>query len=270
MPAQLFEAQPYYDSDDEAVIDTRVLGITGKVAPTTISSDRSRQQHTFLVNQHDNVNYLGSDGDDYSGYIALDLVHTPEGRELAVVRSWQFNHDTGLPPTHHSWSAEFDDPEVAEDFWDDHWRPRFDGLDFVESAKQYLDDHPDTLRRSIRIQELGLLYPWHSQRFGEHVLLEKFSTAGTELVRVPTGHQPDDNFNVGQVYKVPENPYASRESYGLKTCLAAFIVKAKTGRFDRFDKERTMIQWSDGNLTRYSRPIDEGHGPKPLASAELN
>lgn len=266
MSSQKFEAQPYYEIADTAVVDTRLSEVEHGCRESL------QRFGTAAVNRHTQIEYVGSDGDDYSGFIAMHEIETPEGDRLAIIRSLQFAHDTRIPSGRDSWSAEFDDPEVAKDFWAG-WRPQFDGMAFIISAQNYLAHHPDIPRRTVRAQELGMLLPWYDQKGGSTVILDKFSTSGRDLVRILDKYEPSDQLNVGGVYKVSRQRWVNGPPYDAKTCMAAFVVPGnkRTYSVANMTPDTTVVQWSDGMISSHTeRELDSNHGPLPLTKADLN
>ena len=278
-----FEAQPHYE---EGIYDRRVLDVVGQLA--VISQEKELKKPIRRpwdtedepkpisrydipdVNTIETLHVTGRDGEMASGGIGLIAVTTEDGKSLAAIQSGYYDHETGLPLNGRSWSAEFDDIDLAEGFWKRHWKPSFVASNFIDSINELKKTKGNIPQGSIRFQQLGLLKPWYGQKEDELILLDEFSTTNDALVSLPKNYLPDPSFNVGQVYKVPSRDWENsrnKSSFEAKTCMAAFKSVIKT--WDNYPTElrkSSFVQWSDGVISAYD-PLQ--HQVTPLQKADI-
>jgi len=285
MTEKKFEAQPHYE---EAIYDQRVLSVVGQIAvnaqetelkkPIRFSWSKEEEPKPTsrydvpYVNDVEILETTGRDGEVASGGIGLVAVTTADGRSLAAIQSGYYDHKTGLPLQGRSWSAEFDDIDLAEGFWRRHWKPSFDASNFINAVHELKKHKGNIPRNSIRFQQIGLLRPWYAQQEDELPLLDGFSTSNDSIVGLPKRHIADANFNVGQVYKVPKSVLwgydAKAPTLETKTCLAAFRSVINTWEDHPTELSKsTFVQWSDGEIAAY--PPQIGILPLPLAKKDL-
>ena len=269
MPKVTFEPQDFYQ---EAVYDTRVTSLLSELAlAEALSPETTRKRWDMpFVHTVKLIDSPGLDGEFSSGAVYLLDIAATDGRQLAAIRSWQAENNTGMPIADCSWSAEFDDMKAAKAFWRT-WRKKFSSDYFREDIQEYARNHPGTFsNETVRLQPLGLLNPWYEQKQGDQPLLDIFATVGTQLACLPRQAQAAD-FTPGQVYKVPDRPWYTTKvsSWAAKTCLAAFVMKPERvyGYTDR-NPDVTHIQWSDGQLSAFPHYPSETM-PQPLTGRDI-
>lgn len=273
MPKRV-EAQPYYFSPGGGEIwDARVVMPNLAPAETpaefqfasepipfeTMAEGHQLKRGKGFVNGLRQLGYGGRDGETHSGCVEMVEVTTPTHERSAVIRSWQANHENGMPAD--SWMLEFDEVDVAKAFWNS--GTRYFGMDrMADNLEGFLHKNPEMKDAVKGFTELGLLTPWYMQRAGEPSY-----RMGEFVIDRKNFEQADPSLHTGQVYRLAENPwYTTRiDRYVAKTCLGSMTIKEHDRVSGRGLTPVTVIQWDDGSMTRHK----DDAVPEPLTTRGL-
>lgn len=213
-----------------------------------------------FVNGLTQVGHAGRDGETHSGFIELVDVVTPQYDRSAIIRSYQFDHETGIPTD--SWMLEFDDVDIAKSFWNS-TQHYFHRDQVAEVLKEFIYDNQDAEDKIRGFTELGLLTPWYLQQANTPSFrLGSFAINRGDLT------QDDTELDPGRVYRIAINPWFTTQvsKYLAKTCLGSKIVKESKSGLSWGVEPVTYIQWDDGSMTRYT---EKDSLPEPLKTSGI-
>ena len=216
----------------------------------------------YGLTQHE---YAGSDGELSSGFMEVVEVHGSTDETRAVIRSWQFSHDNGIPVFGASWICGFTDVDAARAVWS--YGPRFFLSDMEKQIQEAAKGEPTLPERVTGFRNMGMLTPRFYQKAGEmgitlgDIFIKPDDFTSSEIL--------GDKLEPGRVYRLPTTEWHSVRpiGYHAKTLVSANDTKWRSDAFGGY-KEAVVVQWLDGTMQVFD-PVKEETIPQPLKATQV-